>query len=149
MAVVAPLELLPEVYAFLRAARVGRMATVDQLGLPAVLPICFQIEGTALYTVVDDKPKNVEPMRLQRLGDLGANPSLAVAVDRWDEDWSRLGWVLLRGTAEILAPLSSDQRRAVDLLRAKYPQYRSINLKDQPALRINIMGAHHWGDLSD
>lgn len=148
MAVVAPLELLPEVEAFLRVARVGHMATADDAGVPAVVPICFVLQKQVLYTLVDDKPKNVEPLRLQRVQNLQANPHLSVVVDRWDEDWSRLGWVLLRGTGQLLPPVSSEQRLAVDLLREKYTQYRSMNLREAPGIKMTLLGARHWGDIS-
>ena len=39
---------------------------------------------------------------LKRLKNIAENPAVAVVVDRYDEDWSRLGWVMLHGRAEIL-----------------------------------------------
>ena len=97
-------------------ARVARLATVDPQGRPHVVPICFVIDGETLYTVVDEKPKRTR--RLQRLRNIEANPQVEVLIDEYDEDWSKLRWVRLRGTARIV-----DDRRAVELLAAKYPQY--------------------------
>jgi PPOX class probable F420-dependent enzyme len=98
-------------------ARVARLATVDPQGRPHVVPICFALEGEMLYTVVDEKPKRTH--RLQRLRNIEANPRVEVVIDEYDEDWSRLWWVRLRGSARIV-----DDPHAVELLSEKYPQYR-------------------------
>jgi PPOX class probable F420-dependent enzyme len=98
-------------------APVARLATVDPQGRPHVVPICFAIDGATLYTAVDEKPKRTR--RLQRLRNIEANPRVEVLIDRYDDDWSRLWWVRLRGTARVV-----DDPRALELLAAKYPQYR-------------------------
>jgi PPOX class probable F420-dependent enzyme len=97
-------------------ARVARLATVDPQGRPHAVPICFALEGETLYTAVDEKPKRTR--LLQRLRNIEADPRVEVLIDHYDEDWARLWWVRLRGIARIV-----DDRRAVALLAAKYPQY--------------------------
>ena len=97
-------------------APVARLATVDPQGRPHVVPICFVIEGETLYTAVDQKPKRTR--RLRRLRNVEANPRVEVLIDHYEDDWSKLWWVRLRGTARIV-----DDRRALELLAAKYPQY--------------------------
>jgi PPOX class probable F420-dependent enzyme len=99
-------------------ARVARLATVDPQGRPHVVPICFVIEGATLYTAVDEKPKRTRT--LQRLRNIAAHPQVEVLVDHYDEDWSRLGCVRLRGPAGV-----TDDPRALDLLARKYAQYRA------------------------
>ncbi len=145
---ISPLEIPKEARTFLEAARVGRLATVDQSGIPLIAPICFQLQGNTLLTVVDDMPTNVEPVRMKGVENLTTNPGMAVVVDRWEENWSRLAWVLLRGTGEVLKSPGMEQRNAVSLLRDKYPQYRGMNLKDQPVIRMTILAVRHWGDLT-
>jgi PPOX class probable F420-dependent enzyme len=103
-------------------APVARLATVDPQGRPHVVPICFVIEGETLYTAVDQKPKRTR--RLRRLRNVEANPRVEVLIDHYEDDWSKLWWVRLRGTARIV-----DDRRALELLAAKYPQYAA----DPPA----------------
>ncbi len=100
------------------AARVARLATVSRDGRPHVVPICFVLDGDVLYTAVDDKPKRTR--RLKRLENIEANPRVEVLIDHYEEDWSRLWWVRLRGTARVV----EQDPHAVELLRAKYPQYR-------------------------
>jgi PPOX class probable F420-dependent enzyme len=98
-------------------APVARLATVDATGRPHLVPICFVLEGDTVYTAVDEKPKRSR--RLKRLANIEANPHVEVLIDHYDEDWSRLWWVRLRGVARIV-----EDPHAVELLAAKYPQYR-------------------------
>lgn len=139
--------MAPEVRVFLEAARVGHMATVDAEGAPSVVPICFGIQGERLYSVIDEKPKTQSVMRLKRVRNLLGDPRLAVVVDHYDDDWSRLGWVLLRGRAAILAP-GAEQREALGLLRGKYPQYRKMALQGAPVIRMQIDSVRRWGSLA-
>jgi PPOX class probable F420-dependent enzyme len=117
-------------------ARVGRLATVDPRGRPHVVPICFAIEGDTLYTAVDEKPKRTR--RLQRLRNIEADPRVEVLVDEYDEDWSRLRWVRLRGRARIV-----DDRRGVDLLARKYPQY-AARPPAGPVIAVSIEERSEW-----
>jgi len=117
-------------------ARVARLATVDPQGRPHAVPICFVVEGEMLYTVVDEKPKRTR--RLQRLRNIEANPQIEVLIDHYDEDWSRLWWVRLRGTARIV-----DDPHAVGLLAAKYAQYRA-RPPGGPVIAISIEERTEW-----
>jgi PPOX class probable F420-dependent enzyme len=99
-------------------ARVARLATVGADGRPHVVPICFALDGETLYTAVDEKPKSTR--ELQRLRNIESNPRVEIVIDHWDEDWSRLWWVRLIGTARIVGR----DERALGLLQAKYEQYR-------------------------
>jgi PPOX class probable F420-dependent enzyme len=100
------------------AARVARLATVGAERTPHVVPICFALDGDTLYTAVDEKPKRTR--RLRRLANIEANPWVEVVIDHWDEDWTRLWWVRLRGRARVV----ERDERALELLLAKYRQYR-------------------------
>jgi PPOX class probable F420-dependent enzyme len=117
-------------------ARVARLATVDTQGRPHVVPVCFAIEGDTLYTAVDEKPKRTR--ELQRLRNIDANPQVEVLIDHYEDDWSRLWWVRLRGTARIV-----DDRRAMELLAAKYPQYRE-RPPAGPVIAISIEERIEW-----
>jgi len=75
------------------------------------------------------------------------NPIAAFVADHWDEDWTRLGWVMLRGPAEILAD-GAEHDRAQALLRSRYPQYRAMALADLPVIAIRIEHVTSWGNLS-
>ena len=118
------------------AAPVGRLATVGADGLPHVVPICFVIDGDTLYTAVDEKPKRTR--RLKRLENIEANPQVEVVIDHYEDDWSKLWWVRLRGTARIV-----EDRRAVDLLTAKYSQYRD-RPPAGPVIAVDIEERSEW-----
>jgi len=86
--------------AFLADARVARLATADAAGRPHVVPVCHALDGDAVYVTIDAKPKGSRP--LKRIRNLRENPAAALVADRYDEDWSRLGWVMVQGRAEVL-----------------------------------------------
>ena len=133
---------------FLNAARVGHLATADAGGAPHVVPVCYAIEALTLYITIDEKPKRASVRPLKRLANILANPAVAVCVDRYDEDWTRLAWVMLRGTAEILER-GGEHVRAQSLLRERYPQYRAMRIEALPVIALRVRQVTQWGDLPD
>jgi PPOX class probable F420-dependent enzyme len=131
---------------FLNSRRVGHLATADKRGAPHVVPVCFAILENTAYITIDQKPKG-NPRALKRLRNIADNPAIALVGDRYDEDWNRLGWVMLRGHAEILDS-GAEHSMAQELLRARYPQYRAMQLADLPVIAIRIARVVSWGDLS-
>jgi PPOX class probable F420-dependent enzyme len=110
------------------------------------VPVCFGLEGGTIYITIDQKPKRQDrPMK--RVRNILENPQTAFIVDRYDEDWTRLGWVMLRGPAEILES-GNEHDRAQMLLRDKYGQYLSMDLADLPVIALRIAHVASWGDLS-
>jgi PPOX class probable F420-dependent enzyme len=103
-------------------ARVARLATLGPDGRPHLVPICFAVAGETLYSAVDEKPKGSQ--RLQRLENIRRRPEVTVLVDHYEEDWTRLWWVRLDGLARVLEE-GTERRHALELLRAKYEQYRA------------------------
>jgi PPOX class probable F420-dependent enzyme len=121
--------------AFLREARVGHLATADGTGRPLVVPVCFVLDALRLYTAVDAKPKRTRELR--RLRNIADNPAVSLVADRYDEDWSRLAWVIAEGRADVLDG-GDERERGVALLTAKYAQYRAMDLPRTagPVIRI-------------
>ncbi len=130
---------------FLDTCRVAHLATADRSGAPHLVPVCFCLLGTSLFITVDEKPKRAG-IPLKRLRNIRDNPAVAVTADRWDEDWTRLGWIMLRGEAKILADGEAHDQ-AQDLLRARYPQYRAMNLSPLPVIAVRIVRVLSWGRL--
>ena len=131
---------------FLASRRVGHLATADAQAAPHLVPVCFVVSDGAVYITIDQKPKG-DVRALKRLRNILENPRAAFVADCWDEDWARLGWVMLRGPAEIL-PDGAEHDRAQALLRSRYPQYRQMELGDLPVIAVRIERATSWGDLS-
>jgi PPOX class probable F420-dependent enzyme len=110
------------VTAALRDARVARLGTVDAAGAVRLVPICFAIVDAWLVSAVDHKPKRTGQLR--RLDDMRAAGAATVLVDHYDDDWSQLWWVRIRGRAEVVDEGGGDSAAALDALAAKYEQYR-------------------------
>ena len=132
--------------ALLDTSRVGHLATADAHAVPHVVPVCFACTDTTLYITIDAKPKG-NAAGLKRLRNITANPRVAFIADRYDEDWSRLGWVMLRGTAEIL-DAGTEHDRAQALLRARYVQYRAMQIEHLPVIALRVARVTTWGNLS-
>jgi PPOX class probable F420-dependent enzyme len=131
---------------FLADRRVGHLATADARATPHLVPVCFVVSDSVLYITIDQKPKG-DFRGLRRLRNIIENPVAAFVADRWDEDWTRLGWVMLRGPTEVLAD-GAEHDRAQVLLRARYPQYRGMDLGTLPVIALRIERVTSWGDLS-
>ena len=131
---------------FLDAGRVGHLATADRAGIPHVVPVCYALAATTVYITIDEKPKRRD-VPLKRVRNILENPRFSFVVDRWDEDWTRLGWVMLHGPAEILES-GAEHDRAQTLLRERYPQYRAMALAELPVLALRVARAASWGNLS-
>jgi PPOX class probable F420-dependent enzyme len=117
------------------AARVARLATAGADGRPHVVPVVFAVTGDLIYSAVDAKPKRTTSLR--RLANVRENPAAALLVDHYDdEDWGALWWVRADGRGRVLDPAgetpsgsgddvaaeAGEARRAIDLLRRRYPQ---------------------------
>jgi len=85
--------------------------------------------------------------RLKRLKNIAQNPAVAVVVDRYEEDWGQLGWVMLRGHAEILID-GREHDQAQELLRSRYPQLKKMQIAELPVIAVRIVSATSWGNLS-
>lgn len=131
---------------FVEAQRIAHLATADRQGVPHVVPVCFAIAGGSLYIAIDEKPKSGEPDRLKRLRNIAENPAVSVVIDRYDEDWSRLGWVMVHGTAEVLMG-DAEVDGAHVKLRARYPQYCAMTLDGLPVIAVRIKAVRSWGTL--
>jgi len=136
-----------EVEAFVSGQRVARLATVDEHGRPHVVPICFVMVEGAVYSVLDSKPKRVKVTRLRRVRNLLANPHVQVLLDRYDEDWSQLSYVQLRGRASVIEA-GSEQSAAVRLLREKYTQYGEMAIDASPVIRVEVDEVVTWSGES-
>ena len=128
--------------AFLEERRVAHLATADAAGIPNAGPVCFTLAGDSVYMTIDRKPKSGRP--LKRLRNIAENPHVALTADLYDDDdWSRLRWVMVRGRAEILES-GAEHDRAQRLLRAKYAQYRAMDLAPLPVIAIRIERVTSW-----
>ena len=139
------MPLTPEIHRVLAESPVARLATADPTGAPHLIPLCYFLDGETLYSVIDQKPKRAKTINLRRVRNILANPQVALLLDHYDEDWTRLWYVLLRGVASVIHR-GPEHRWALTLLRQKYPQYSAMTLEDRPVIRIRVLQAVTWGN---
>ena len=143
-------------------ARVARLGTVGDDGVPHLVPCCFAVDGLdgldvldgidgpnshdalavpVAYSAVDDKPKR--SAHLRRLDNVGSHPVATLLVDHYEDDWSRLWWVRVDGPARLVDD-DAERVRATRLLREKYPPYAGHRL-DAAILAVEL---RHWRSWS-
>ena len=139
--------LTPDQAAFLGRHRVARLATVDTSGRPYAIPICFALVDGVIYTPIDEKPKRGDPAALRRVRNLQVHPAVCLVADHYEEDWSRLAWLQVRGEAALVTD-PAERDRALAALRARYPQYRTMDLESRPLIRITPTRVVRWSARS-
>jgi PPOX class probable F420-dependent enzyme len=134
----------------LATARVGRLATVRPDGRPHVVPCCFAVSGSRVWTAVDAKPKSTA--RLQRLANVRSHPWASLLVDHYEDDWDALWWVRVDGPAAVVeagggggadADAKRDREEALAALAAKYPQYAAAP-PDGPVVGLAVERISGW-----
>ena len=139
-----PPEISAQLLAYINSQRVARLATTDAEGKPSLVPVCFAYHAGCFYIALDDKPKTVPPTRLKRVRNILANPNVALLLDSYYEDWTRLTYTLVSGTATLEQPGSEAHSVAVSILREKYPQYREMAIDQQPVIAIFPSAVRGW-----
>ncbi len=127
--------------------RVARLATADPEGHPSVIPICYVFDGSNIYSPIDRKPKSVSANGLKRVRNIEANKYVSLVVDDYSDDWNQLVYVQISGTAEMIDPgheRQDEHKRAVQMLRDKYIQYRSMDIDRTPMIKITPTRLKAW-----
>ncbi len=128
-----PLELADQ-------GRLGHLATITPAGFPHVVPVVFTVVGGRVVTPIDWKPKTGKT--LQRIANLEANPAVSLVVDHYEEDWAKLWWVRMDGSAT-LHHEGARRDEAIAALESKYQQYRDRPL-DGPVILIDVDRVTFW-----
>ena len=72
------------------------------------------------------------------------HPQVGLTIDHYEEDWSRLFYIQIRGVARIVEPDDPLHARSIDTLRAKYPQYREMDLAIRSVIVIAELRIRVW-----
>ncbi|WP_328624816.1 TIGR03668 family PPOX class F420-dependent oxidoreductase [Streptomyces sp. NBC_00353] len=125
------------------AARIAHLATTDAASRPHLVPVVFALDGDTVMLAVDHKPKRT--VRLKRLANIAANPSVCLLTDHYEEDWDRLWWVRADGEARVLPSPDRfpEAARCVGLLTAKYQQYAD-RPPDGPVVEVSVLRWSGW-----
>ena len=134
-------------WAFVRERRVGHLATADAEGRPSVIPVVYAallLDGEPVVAIaIDEKPKG-DARRLRRVRNIRERSEVALIVDDYEEDWERLAWVLVRGSATVIEPGERGHAEAIAALREKYPQYAAMRLEALPEIVIRELSTRSW-----
>ncbi len=130
---------------FVQKQRSARLATADEKGSPHLIPVCYAFDGIRFYTPLDERPKRVAGTKLRRVRNIEARHEASLLIDQYDDDWSRLGYVLVHGHAELIEPGNELHTRALTLLRERYVQYRTMALELYPVIAITPDHVSSWG----
>jgi PPOX class probable F420-dependent enzyme len=136
----------PRVQEFVAGARVAHLATADGVGAPHNVPLCYWFDGERIYFAIDEKPKRQTGMALKRMRNIAENPRVAIVIDHYEEDWSQLAYVLIRGDARVVED-AEEYIGAIRHLRDKYLQYRAMSLTPEknPIVKVEPVSVHVWG----
>jgi len=124
---------------FIRFARVCRVATVDQDGMPHNVPVCPLYDDHRLYFATAADAKKVR--------NLEHNPRIALTFDDYTEAWEGLKGVMIQGEATLI-PRGPRFRTIRRLLYQKYLQYESqaaLEEGESVVVEVKIRKVFSWG----
>lgn len=115
---------------FIERARVARLATVDSASKPHLVPVVFVFDSNHFFIPIDEKRKTARPDKLKRINNIQHNPNVALLIDNYSEDWTRLAFIIIQGKATIATrTLENIQvREAYKKLMIKYLQYEKVGV---------------------
>ena len=92
-------------------ARVARLATVDLECVPHLVLVVFVFDDTHdfFFILIDEKTKRSRPEHLKRVRNIKENPNIALLIDEYNEDWTKLFFIMIRGKASIIGGKKLDQ----------------------------------------
>lgn len=131
---------------FEETARVARLATVDSENKPHVVPVVFVFDGIYYYVPLDEKTKRYKVEDLKRVRNIKRNPNVTLLIDEYHEDWNKLHFVIIRGTASIVCKGGQDDsllKKAHNLLCEKYPQYQTLGVGES-CIKIRPEKTFRW-----
>ena len=117
-------------------AKVARLATADLEYKPHLVPIVFVFDNdlNCYFIPIDEKTKRSGPENLKRVKNIQENPNVALLIDEYNEDWTKLYFIMIQGKASMVGGKKLEQNemqlleKAHKLLCNKYPQYQNIGV---------------------
>ncbi len=83
----------------IKRARVARFSTIDHENIPHTVPVVFVFDGECYYIPLDNKRKTQPVEKLKRVRNIQNNPNVALLIDEYNEDWSKLVFIMIQGKA--------------------------------------------------
>ena len=119
-----------DVEEFIERARVARLATIDTEFKPHLVPVVFVFDGNHFFIPLDEKRKTAKPEKLKRIRNIQDNPNVALLIDEYSEDWTKLAFVMIQGKASVASKTEGNiqVREAYKKLMTKYIQYQKVGV---------------------
>jgi PPOX class probable F420-dependent enzyme len=132
---------------FIERARVARLATIDPEFKPHLVPVVFVFDGNHFFIPLDEKRKVAKPEKLKRIRNIHDNPNVALLIDQYDEDWTKLAFVMIQGKASVASKREGNiqVRRAFNKLIVKYVQYQKIGVGEM-CIKITPKKVASWSN---
>jgi PPOX class probable F420-dependent enzyme len=137
-----------DIIRYISRKRIAHFATCDSSGIPTVIPICFVYHAKTVYTPIDKKPKKISPTKLKRIKNIIENPFVSLVIDEYNDDWDRLSYVIIQGSASLIDH-GKEYETALQKLCEKYEQYSKMKLNDLglPVIKIVSNKIITWGNF--
>jgi PPOX class probable F420-dependent enzyme len=131
----------------LNNTNVAYLATATSNRQPYVTPVVFILQNGNIYVPLDEKPKTVSISQLKRVKNIQENPNVCFLIHHYEEDWSKLWFVMLTGYATLVNATSEISRSKQNTMHtkflSKYSQYKKIGTGNL-YIRIKINKITYW-----
>ena len=131
-------ELPGPILSLLGSERRAVMSTIVADGSAHSVPVVFALVGDELISPIDHKPKTGEVLR--RVKNISRDDRVTLLIDHWDEDWTQLAWLMVRGRATVDTEATLPVMRE---LNERYEQYENDERHDA-LIRIRPTRLSWW-----
>jgi len=140
------LKLDQKTKTLIKRAKVARLATVDQKSHPYVVPVVFVFHENSFFIPLDEKVKTVDARKLKRVKNIEKNPNVTLLIDKYQNDWKKLFFLMIHGKATVIDGKNSKLMDKIHkLLISKYPQYKKIGIGNS-CIAINPTKVTFWNN---
>ncbi len=140
------LKLNRKTRTLINRAKVARLATVDQKLYPYVVPVVFVFHENSFFIPLDEKTKTVNPRKLKRVKNIEKNPNVTLLIDKYQNDWKKLFFLMIHGKAKVIDGKNSKVMDKIHkLLILKYPQYKKIGIGNS-CIKIEPTKVRFWSN---
>ena len=139
------MKLNQKTKALIKGTKVARLATVDQKSHPYVVPIVFVFHENSFFIPLDEKKKTVNSKNLKRVKNIEKNPNVTLLIDRYQNNWKKLFFLMIHGKATVINGNSKLMDKIHKLLISKYPQYKKIGIGNS-CIKIEPTKVRFWSN---
>ena len=131
----------------IKNSNIGYLATASSNLQPYATPVVFILQNENVYVPLDQKPKTVSISELKRVKNIQENPKVCFLVHHYDEEWTKLWFVMITGYATLVNATSETLKAKLKTIHnkflSKYSQYNKISVGNF-YIRIRIAKTTHW-----